>query len=310
MVDAVLEQQVADLLGARPVGWEPRDEGGYSGGGRWTVHLADGRSAFVKHHQRRVLHTEHVVYAGCSGGFLPALLGYAELPDPDGRPPSAGPPEEGDESLALLAIEDLSDARWGTPIEDVDCRALRDALDELEGAVPPELQSVGPDVGQARLPDHAEALLRVGLVDDSWASRHLSTVHEAAAAVDPRGDRLVHPDLFVQNWCRAARGAVLVDWAWSFLGDPMFHRAWAEAGVRAAAGPHGAVVPPGEAGWAAAIAVLWAGEVAAAEEGPLTRLQETERREAHAALRWACEELDVPAPATRADFLPPGPWRP
>ena len=150
---------------------------------------------------------------------------------------------------------------------------------------PPALPATDGDVGQARLPEHADGLLGLGLVDEVWASRHLSSVHEAAAAVDPRGDRLVHPDLFVQNWCRTDRGAVVVDWAWSFLGDPMFSRAWAEAGVRTAGGPPGVVVPPGEAGWAALIAVLWAGEVARHEDGPLTRLQETERREAHTALR-------------------------
>ena len=308
-MDAQLQRQVADLLGARPVTWVARDEGGYSGGGRWTVRLDDGRSVFVKHHRRSTLHTEHVVYAGCSGGFLPALLGYAELPL-DGVDPPPGPPSADDPWPALLAIEDLSGARWGPPLEESDARALAAALDEMTAVAPPALRTTGRDVGQARLPEHAEALLRLGLLEEAWVSRHLPTVHEAASAVDPRGDRLVHPDLFVQNWCRADRGAVVVDWAWSFLGDPMFSRAWAEAGLRTAGGPPGVVVPPGEAGWAALIAVLWAGEVARHEDGPLTRLQETERREAHTALRWACEELGLPAPVTRPDFLPPGPWRP
>ena len=56
--------------------------------------------------------------------------------------------------------------------------------------------------------------------------------------------------------------------------------------------------------------IVGAGEVAGPVEGPLTRLQETERREAHTALRWACAELDLPEPLTREDFLPSGPWRP
>jgi hypothetical protein len=303
-----LQTQVADLLGARPVAWEARDEGGYSGGGRWTVRLDGGRSVFVKHHGRRILHAEHIVYAACGGGPLPELVAYAELPL-DGQDPPPGPPEEGDEWPAVLVIEDLSEARWGTPITEADVRALADALDELTSADPPGLPRVSRDIGQDRLPSYAEGLLRNGLLDDDWASRHLATVHEVASTVDPRGDRLVHPDLFVQNWCRADRGAVLVDWAWSFVGDPMFARAWAEAGVRTAGGPGGLLVAD-RPEWAAAMAVLWCGEVAGPVDGPLTRLQETERREAHAALRWACAELDLPLPVAREDFLPPGPWRP
>jgi hypothetical protein len=307
-----VQEQVAGLLGARPVSWTSRDEGGYSGGGRWTVELDDGRRAFVKHHGSRVLHVEHLVYAGCSAGFLPGLLGYAELsgdPEEPGAPSGGGP--EDDASSAVLAIEDLSHARWGTPLEEPDLRALAEALDELATVSPPEgLLVATRDAGQGRLPTYAEGLVRNGLVDEEWVTRHLPTVHEAASAVDPRGDGLVHPDLFVQNWCRTPRGAVLVDWAWSFVGDPMFTRAWAEAGVRAAGGPAGIVLPPGQPGWAALVAVLFVGEVAGTPDEPLSRLQESERREAHAALRWACEELDLPAPITRPDFLPAGPWRP
>jgi len=267
------------------VSWTRVDEGGYSPGERFVVRFADGGSAFVKSAPR--IEEEHLVYSTVSASCLPRLLAYGD---------------------GLLVIEDLSDARWGTPLTEADCDALAAAFDELAGvAAPPGLRENDlPPKWRDFLTD-PEPLLRIGLAGEPWLP-NVAALAEAEG-VDLSGDRLVHRDLWLQNWCRAERGAVIVDWTGAAAGNPMLMRAWGEAGVRAAGGPPGRVLR-GEPGWAAFVAGLTVWFLA--EDGPDTdpRLVETERREAWATLRWACDELDLPYPRPSEAFTSLGPWRP
>jgi thiamine kinase-like enzyme len=168
---------------------------------------------------------------------------------------------------------------------------------------------VQPEPNWAELSQRVGDLVDTGLFDADWLDRHLDVLTANAAGVDLHGDRLVHHDLFVQNWCRTARGAVLVDWAAAGIGNPELSRAWAEAGVRAAGGPSCVVMPSPQPGWAAWIAGLFAHYLSVRTWTKPARLIETQQREAHAALAWATEELDIPMPLVRGDFAP-GPWRP
>lgn len=274
-----------DVTGREPVSWTPVDEGGYSPGERWLVRFADGGTAFVKNAWR--VGDEILVYSTVSASCLPRLLAHAE---------------------DVLVIEDLSNARWGTPLTEADCDLLSAAFDELSSIAAPEgLRPVSLTPRWAALAAEPERLLRIGLVDEPWL-RHLPAL-VAADVADVRGDRLVHRDLWLQNWCRADRGAVIVDWYNAGPANPMLMRAWGEAGIRAAGGPPGRVCRDAPE-WATLMAGLAAWFLS--EDGPDTdpRLIETERREAWATLRWACDELDLPHPTPSEAFTRLGPWRP
>lgn len=119
----------------------------------------------------------------------------------------------------------------------------------------------------------------------------------------------MHGDLWLQNWCRTGRGAVFVDWSGSHRGNPLVTRAWAEGGVRAAAGPAGIVLPPGRPEWAAWLAGQAAFFLTLVPH-TMPRLVETQRREALATLRWACDEIGLPHPDPGPVFAALGPWRP
>lgn len=263
------------------------NEGGYSPGERWVVRFADGGSAFVKRSEHRI-EDEHLVYSTVSASCLPELIAYGD---------------------GLLVIEDLSAARWGTPLTEADCDALSAAFDALADVRAPEGLSENdlPPKWRDFLAD-PEPLLRIGLVQESWLP-NVTALASAEAEVDLSGDRLVHRDLWLQNWCRADRGAVIVDWAGAVAANPMLMRAWGEAGIRAAGGPPGRVLS-GEPGWAAFVAGLtvWFLEQDPPDTDP--RLVETERRETWATLRWACDELDLPYPEPSEAFTSLGPWRP
>jgi hypothetical protein len=291
---------IGRILGSRPQQWTPVVEGGYSATSRWVVRTVAGLTAFVKAalgaEMEPWLTNEALVYEQVSAPWLPEFYGY--------RP-------GGDDAASVLVIEDLSRARWGAPLEARDAELLRDALlaladvKALAGLPALELRH-----RWRMLATDPSALSASGLVDETWFSRCAPELISAEAATDVAGDRLVHGDLFLQNWCRADRGAVIVDWAHPWRGNGHFSLAWGEAGVRAAGGPGGVVVAPGCAAWAAFIAgqIVWDHVDHRGLVHP--RLAESERREAYAALCWAADELDLPRPRPAPGYLPRGGWRP
>jgi hypothetical protein len=282
-----VRRRLQALTGREPVAWERRDEGGYSEGERWVVTFADGGTAFVKAAWR--VEDEHLVYSTCDFPCLPRLIAY----------------EPG-----LLVTEDLSHATWGTPLTAGDALALGAALDLLRDVPAPAglREWERPPAWEAFAADPAP-LLATGLVDEAWL-RHLPSLAEAEAGVSLGGDRLVHGDLWLQNWCRVpGRGVVIVDWAGAYAGNADIMRAAGEAAVRAAGGPPGLVLS-GAPEWAAWIAGQTAKFVADQTPEWPPRLAETERREALSTLRWACDELDLPYPASSGAFTSLGPWRP
>lgn len=278
---------LSEVTGRTPVSWTRSDEGGYSPGERWLVRFDDGTGAFVK--RGWGVDDEVLVYSTVSARCLPRLLAHA-----------------GD----VLVIEDLSNARWGAPVAEADCDLLVAAFEELAPVRAPEgLKPVVFDSPRwADLAAAPDGLLRSGLVDERWL-RHLPSLVEADVAA-VAGDRLVHRDLWLQNWCRTeSRGVVIVDWAGAVAASPTLMRAWGEAGVRAAGGPAGRVLRDGPE-WAALMSGLAAGFVAIDPPETMPRLMETLRREAWATLRWACDELDLPYPEPGPQISELGPWRP
>ena len=216
---------------------------------RWVVRTESGRSAFVKaalgSDAAPWLHSEARVYREVSARWLPELFGYR-----------AG----GDDVASVLVIEDLSRARWGVPLDVHDAELLRDALHALtEVKALTGLPGVELQRQWGEFAEDPWAVTASGLVDETWLSRCLPDLVAAESAVEVAGDGLVHRDLFLQNWCRAARGAVIVDWARPWRGNGDLCVAWGEAGVRAAGGPGGVVLPPGCASWAAYVAgqIVW-----------------------------------------------------
>jgi hypothetical protein len=297
-----VEPFLRSLFDSEPDTWVAVDEGGYSGLGRWVVTWDDGRSAFVKaaigDGADPSLHNEWRIYQDLHAPWLPELFGY----------------QAGDDVVpSVLVIEDLSTARWGTPLDARDASLLRDALEEMAARPVLDWLDPEPELKGRWTSDLAAAPARLaesGLVDGRWLAHAMPDLLAAESSVDLDGDRLLHPDLFVQNWCRAGRGAVLVDWEHPCRGNPVFNLAWGELGVRCAGGPAGSVLAAGQPGWAAYMAGLVAWFLLDHDEPPSPRLTETERREAYVGMCWAADEPGLARPVPAPGFLPAGPWRP
>ena len=116
-----MADRVGRMVGARPVDWRP--VAGRTRAERWVVRCEDGSSAFVKAAAdaatARWLRDEYRVYAGLTGAFMPALLGW----------------EDGD--LPVLVVEDLSGAHWPPPWSAERVEAVLAALAAVRPSTPP-----------------------------------------------------------------------------------------------------------------------------------------------------------------------------
>lgn len=304
--------RLASLVGPGARVLSKVNEGAYSRASRWLVSCGDGRRAFVKagHYadEGHGLHVEEIVCGTMKAASLPKLLGW-----------DAGDRDAGE--AELIVFEDLSNARWHPPVTVHDAAALRVALDQLaEEAAPMRLPVLDLTRRHMR---HAwgalasterEAVLATGFVDEPWLDAHAEMFVELEREARLEGDRLVHGDLWMQNWCRVdGRGVVIVDWSCACQANARINQAWGECAVRAAGGPAGMVLPAGEAdepAWSAWMCGRALDFAVSVQDEPRERLVETVRREAAAAIVWMCRACDVPMPriAPHARVLPA--WRP
>jgi hypothetical protein len=236
--------EVAPCL--EPIGWggaarvREVTEGGHSPASRWIVGRPDGLRGFVKAKHApedgardERFEAERIVSEQVA---LPCVL----------RLHAAAVAGDGPH---VLVFEDLSDARWGTAVSDADADALCQALDALAAErAPAGLRVLERHDAAGDGWRHVEAATfeRLGLGSEAWLEQAREALIAAADSVDVTGVSLVHDDLWLQNWCRADRGAVIVDWSGAASGNARFNHAWAEAGIRAAGGPRGRLLTAGD----------------------------------------------------------------
>jgi thiamine kinase-like enzyme len=287
--------RAARALRVTPVGWRPVARGGQTAASRWVATLPDGTTRFVK-----IAHTddtaswirdEHLFYALAGHrAYLPAFHGWRD----DGIRP-------------VLVLEDLSEATWPPPWTNDRVQAVLRCLREVAESEPP------PDLPDARNSQWAldawpevaadpEPLLRLGLCSPRWLEQHLDRLSAASAAARFEGDRLLHFDVRSDNLCLRQGRAVLIDWNFACLGNPVFDVAAWLPSLHAEGGPapeH--VLEPTEE--VACIASLlagnfaWRGAQADIVEAPHVR--PLQRRQAATALPWAARALGLPPPLDR-----------
>lgn len=284
-------------------------EGAYSRSRRWLVQLTDGTRAFVK--AGRYPDPDHGLHLEAAVGeleepFHPKVLGWDE-----------GERSAGD--VSVLVLEDLSHARWGTPLRRADVERLTSTLEQVASTSPPAaIPALDPTWQHMRaawqfLAEHGDEVVATGLVDRAWLDANARALARLEMPLDLVGDQLVHGDLWMQNWCRLDdRGAVIVDWSGACRGNARINDAWAECAVRAAGGPAGVAFAPApdEAAWAAWMCGRALDFAVQSRDDPRPRLVETIRREAAAALVWLCAACELPMPQVAEHARVDPAWRP
>jgi hypothetical protein len=296
----VSEPEAADLervrraLGATPDAWRAASGHGAPSNRRFVVRLAGGRSAFVKiaalDYTADWLREEHRAYVELDGRtFLPRLLGW----DDDGVAP-------------LLAIEDLSGARWPPPWDPGSIGSVLEALDRVHAVVRPRgLPPAGASqFGQDGWPVVAAdpgPFLTLGLCSAAWLEEHLPALAAASASARVGGDALLHFDVRSDNLCLTDRGAVLVDWNGACVGNPLLDTASWLPSLAAEGGPPPERVLPDDTPELPEIASLLAGFFCArAGLSPIPQAPHArplQLAQSRVALPWAARLLGLRSPA-------------
>jgi phosphotransferase family enzyme len=286
-------ERVATALGSRPVAWEPVERGMQTAAGRFIATTEDGRRAFVKIgwtlDTASWIRDEHLFYARTRGRpFLPALVGW----DDDGERP-------------VLALEDLSDARWPPPWDPRGVEQVLACLAEVAATSPP------PDLPTARnsqwgldgWPEVARdpsPFLSLGLCSRSWLDRSLPALADASRRARFDGDALLHFDVRSDNLCLHRDRAILVDWNFACVGNAAFDVAAWLPSLHAEGGPRPEAILP-TTDEVAAIASLLAGNFAARAPRPpipeAPHVRQLQRAQLATALPWAARALELPPPA-------------
>ena len=290
--DAGDAARAARAIRAVPASWRPVTRRGQTAAARWVATLPDGSTRFVK-----IAHTddtaswirdEHLFYARAGRrSYLPELLGW----DDDGERPA-------------LVLEDLSPASWPPPWSpdrvDAVVRCLLEVADSLP---PPDL----PDASNSQFsldawPEVAAdpaPFLSLGLCSERWLLRHLPTLSAASAAASFQGDRLLHFDVRSDNLCFRGGRALLIDWNFACLGNPIFDIAAWLPSLHAEGGPEPEQLLETTDEVASMASLLagnfgWRGARPDIPEAPHVR--PLQRFQAATALPWAARALGLPSP--------------
>ena len=206
--------RAARALGVEPMAWRTVARGGQTASSRWIAAPPDGSTRFVKIaftlDTASWIRDEHLFYAQHRGlGFTPELLGWFD----DGERP-------------VLVLEDLTDATWPPPWDRAGVDAVLACLADVASTTPsPELPPVGRSQfdrdGWREIASDPEPFLRLGLCEPAWLDDHLDAMVHAADRAVLEGDRLLHFDVRSDNICLSGDRALLIDWNFACLGNPV-----------------------------------------------------------------------------------------
>jgi phosphotransferase family enzyme len=283
-------ERVERVTGARVVALEPVRSLGYTHAQHHVARLDDGRSVFVKAAVDELsagwLRTERIVYENVRGSFIPEYIGF----DDEGEQP-------------LLLIEDLSDAHWAPPWRDGDVGAVLRSLEQIAAVEPPELDErdlpgwLG--VGWEEVAADPEPFLSLGVASREWLASSLDVLRDAAARAPFAGDAFLHLDVRSDNIALRDGRAILVDWNWATVGNPLLDVVAFCPSLHAQGGPPPEEVVQGEgvAELAAAIAGFFASRAGLPPPETAPRVREGQLSQLRIALPWAIRLLNLENPS-------------
>jgi hypothetical protein len=294
-----MEPTEADLerafraLDVRPIAWRPIEGHGAPSTRRFVVDLPDGSSAFVKiaafDHVADWFRDERAAYEAFEGApFLPRLLGW----DDDGEAP-------------LLAIEDLSDARWPPPWDRAAIDAVLATLDDLHAFAPgrglptAEERQFGLDSWPDVIDDPAP-FLSTGICTAAWLEENVSALAAASAGARIGGTASLHFDVRSDNLCIRDGRAILVDWNHACVGNGLLDTAAWLPSLHAEGGPAPEEVMADADGLPEISALLAGYFCARAGLPPIPQAPHVRRlqlEQARTSLPWAARLLGIPSPS-------------
>ena len=238
---------------------------------------------------------EHLFYAQTRGApFVPRLLGW----DDEGERP-------------VIALEDLSDAHWPPPWTPDHVDAVIACLAEVAAAPPPPDLPRAADSqfdfqGWIEIEDDPAPFLALGLCSAAWLNAALPILRFATEIAPLDGDALMHFDVRSDNLCIRDGRAILVDWNFACVGNPLADVACWLPSLHAEGGPApDEILPEG----AAELPRSW--PATSRRTPPVPRsprrphVRTLQLRQARTALPWAARALGLPPPCASCNAVAP-----
>lgn len=278
---AELRTAVETSIGARAVSWTPR-RGGFSSAGLWAIETTGGRSSFVKaatsEDTARFLRAEMEIYVSLEAPFLPEIRAWVD----DGHRP-------------FVVMEDLSGYHWPPPWNRRQIDAVLAVCAEIAATnVPASLNREVDDAIRDRYWPKFDALVEADLAPRGWFESIVPalTAAEAGAVID--GESLVHADIRSDNVCIRNDGVKVVDWNWTYIGNPELDVvAWLPS-LHLEGGPPPWELVEGDAGLVARVAGFFLYH-STLPPNPMVRgdLRSFQRSQGIIALDWICHLLEL-----------------
>jgi hypothetical protein len=136
-----------------------------------------------------------------------------------------------------------------------------------------------------------EPFLSAGIRDRAWLDKWLPAIVAAAETVDSSGSSLLHLDVRSDNICFRDGRAILVDWNWATLGNPLLDLAAWLPSLACEGGPKPWDVLPGGAAYGAMVSGVWAAVVGLPPPETAPGVRDVQRRQLEVALAWCEREL-------------------
>lgn len=284
LVDAVVR-----ALGHAPARWR-RAMGGYTPASRWSMHFADGSSAFVKAATTvptaQWLRWEYAFYSRLQATFLARMLGWDD----------SGP-------WPVLILEDLSGAQWPPPWDAGKVRAVLDALAMVASTAPPPglppLAERAPKLflGWDQVAAEPGPFLSLGLCSAKWLERALPALQGSQQMALFEGECLVHSDIRSDNLCFVDGRTVFVDWNLASVGNPLLDVAGWLPSLEFEGGPPPEAVSTEAGVFAGIVAGYFAANAGLPTIPGAPFVRRVQREQLSTALPWAARTLGLPPPA-------------
>lgn len=279
----------SEAIGAALVGWEAVATRGYARScAHWRARLADGRRVFIKHALTATavewLRAERVIYEAVRGSFIPEFFGAYD-----------------DGDLALIVLEDLTDAEWPPPWSPSRIESVLASLDALHHTAPPneigKLDAIRAEiVGWPDIAANPEPLLSTGLCAPSWLEEAMPALLQASEYAQLDGTELLHFDVRSDNLCLRDGKAVLFDWNLARVGNGDFDVAFWLPSLALEGGPPPWEVLPDAGPLAAAVAGFFSVRAGLPPPPTAPTVRDFQRAQAQVALAWTARELAFPLP--------------
>ena len=286
-------ERAARALRVAPVAWRPVTRGGQTAASRWVATLPDGTTRFVK-----IAHTddtaswirdEHLFYALAGRrAYLPEFLGWRD----DGARP-------------VLVLEDLSEATWPPPWTAGEVRggaampAARWPTASRRPTCPTPATASGPSTPGPRSRPTPNRSCGSACARRRGSSGTSTRCRRRRRPPGSTATALLHFDVRSDNLCLREGRAVLIDWNFACLGNPVFDVAAWLPSLHAEGGPAPEHVLDTTDEVACIASLLagnfgWRGAQADIAEAPHVR--PLQRKQAATALPWAARALGLPPP--------------